>query len=107
MVIDNIGEVISRIAIILQYDLIIDFLVVKYYLAVNDVFKLRLALWHFHSDDKGLTVGFFLLQLLHGILVETVPIVLGFGIFLTADFDSHLLQSLSCAETGICIAILK
>ena len=61
MVIDNIGEVISRIAIILQNDLIIDFLVVKYYLAVNDVFELRLALWHFHSDDKGLTVGFLFL----------------------------------------------
>ena len=51
-------------AVILQDHLVVNFFIVEDYFTVNDIFKDCLALRHFHTDDEGLAVRFFLFDLL-------------------------------------------
>ena len=105
-IINDICEMVGWIAIILENYLIINFLVIEYDLAVDDILELSLAFGYFHSDDVGITVGFLLLDLLLRVIMEAESVVLCLGVFLAANLNTHFLKAFSRAETGIGIAIL-
>ena len=97
---------IGWVAVVLKNDLVIDVLILEDNLAVDDVFELSLSVRDFHPDDKRLVICFFLFDLLFG-QTQAESVIFGLGVLLSADFDSHFLKALGCAETGIGIAVFK
>ena len=64
VVVDHAGKVVGRVAVILQDYLIVDLLVIKGDLAMDDVFEYCLTLGHLHPDYVRLTISFLLLDLI-------------------------------------------
>ena len=107
IVVDHIREVVGRKAVIFQDHLVVNFFVAKDDFTVNDVFESCLALRYLHPDDEGLPFRFFFFDLLLRESMQAVSVVLGLGVLLTAYLDSHLLETLSCAETGVRVSIFE
>ena len=105
-IVNDIRKMISWEAIVLENDLVVHVLVIPYDLAMNDVLELSLTFWHFHSDDIGITVSFFLLNLFLRVIVQAKAVILCLGVFLTTNLNTHLLKAFGSAETGIGITIL-
>lgn len=105
-VVHDVGKVVRWEAIVFQDNLVIYIFVVEDDLPMNDVLERCLALRHLHSDDEGLAVRFLLFDLLFREVVQAEAVVLGLGVLLTTDLDSHFLKSLRCAEARVGIAVL-
>ena len=107
VVIHHICKVVRGEAIVLEDDLVINVLVIKDHLTVDDVLELGLTLGHLHPDDERFPIGLLLLDLLFGVVVQAEAIVLGLGVLLATDLDAHLLQTLCCAEARVGVTILQ
>ena len=91
VVIDDICEVIGRVAIVLEDHLVIDILVVKHHLAVHDILERCLALRYLHTNDKRLSVRLLLFYLLFSKAVKAEAIIFGLGVLLSTDLNAHFL----------------
>ena len=107
VVVHDVSEVVSRVPIVLQDDLVVNLFVIKDDFAMHDVLERRLALGYFHSNDVRFSVCFLFLDLLLRVIVQAESVILCLGIFLSANLDAHLLQSLRCAEAGISVTVFN
>ena len=105
VVVHDVCEVVSWVPIVLQDDLVVNLFVIEDDLAMHDVPERRLALRHFHSNDVRFSVCFLFLNLLLSVVVQAESVVLCLRIFLSANLDAHLLQSLRCTETRVSITV--
>lgn len=107
VVIDNVCEMVRWVTIILQNNLIVYVFVVKSDFSMYDVLERGLTLGHSHADNKRLSIGLHLVNLVLGPILEAESVILGLRILLSSDLDSHLLQPLSRAEAWIGIPIFQ
>lgn len=100
VVIDDVGKMVSRVAITLHDHLIVDTIIIKDNFAVNHVLEFRLALGDKHPND----IRFPRFHSLPNILfVEAAAkaVILCRLAFLTALIFAHLLQTIYCAEAVV------
>lgn len=106
VVINNVGEVVSRKSVTLHDHLVINGVVVEDHLSVDHVLEFRFAVRDEHSDHVGFAVGDTLIDFILGKAVAE-SIVLGLRVLGATLLDAHLLEAVGGAEAVVSVFVFE